>query len=415
MSNPTPEASSPPRTTLKSRLLALLLGTGVGLVGIEGALQWGFPQFRGMVSGAVDSPNAALYGWGFPPNYEHRWRDFDSGAELRVSMNDRGFKDRARTVARTPGVARIVIVGDSVTFGLVELAFQYNLVLESLLAAAGCPTEVIALAYGGWATDQELVALQQEGLRYRPDVVIVQFSSNDLEGNTLARDNAGTYSGIERHKPFRFVLSNSALQRIDSPTPPPSWRERLVRPLRSLVSYRLLVTAKELLRARLSRIGRAEGAAQTPPAGPDVIFQRDEARWQLYTALLLALRDLATAQGALFAVFPADPEAGLLAFHRLHGQLRPDPAVGWVTPNGEQGDYFFVAQELTRLTMAHAIPKVTVKRPYTRFAQDFHPNREGNRHMAEDLFDFLTQTPAFAARLCPNHVANLPVPSLQPQ
>jgi hypothetical protein len=115
-----------------------------------------------------------------------------------------------------------VVLGDSFTFGEdVGDEETYSARLEALMPGA----EVINLGVHGYGHDQMLVYLREEGIRYRPDVVLLGFLTGDMERNVLAfRDYA---------KP-RFVLEDGALVLRDSPVPPPDalaaaekWRSKL--------------------------------------------------------------------------------------------------------------------------------------------------------------------------------------------
>jgi hypothetical protein len=84
---------------------------------------------------------------------------------------------------------------------------------------------VINLGVHGYGHDQMLVYLREEGIRYRPDVVVLGFLTGDMERNVLAfRDYA---------KP-RFELKDGALVLRHGRVPPPAemaaaekWRSKL--------------------------------------------------------------------------------------------------------------------------------------------------------------------------------------------
>ena len=117
------------------------------------------------------------------------------------------------------------MLGDSFTFGEdVGDDETYSHHLEQLLPG----TEVINLGVHGYGHDQMLIYLREEGVRYRPDVVILGFLTGDMERNVLSfRDYA---------KP-RFVLDGGKLALRNSPVPPPAemaaaekWRSKFARP-----------------------------------------------------------------------------------------------------------------------------------------------------------------------------------------
>jgi lysophospholipase L1-like esterase len=138
--------------------------------------------------------------------------------------NSQGWRDSERTIQRRPGTLRILVVGDSVTYGAqVRQVDTYTAVLERKLQAHGVDAEVINMSYGGWGTDQELEALTLEGISYKPDLVILQFTTNDPSDVSYF---TSTDENTRRLKPFYYELDASgALQRHVNPLfktePPP--------------------------------------------------------------------------------------------------------------------------------------------------------------------------------------------------
>jgi hypothetical protein len=112
-----------------------------------------------------------------------------------------------------------VVIGDSVTRGVVPLDALYTRQFERLLRQSGMKVEVVTIGCGGWSTDQELEALRLEGLAYDPDVVLVQFDANDLD------EVLSPYVGMDKKKlywakPFRYDLSpDGQLVRLSKDNP----------------------------------------------------------------------------------------------------------------------------------------------------------------------------------------------------
>ena len=81
----------------------------------------------------------------------------------------------------------MLVLGDSYTIGYeVHQEEAYPSILESYLRRRGFDVEVLNAGMSGSSTAEELVFLEQEGVRYRPDVVVVGFYKNDLEDNIKA-------------------------------------------------------------------------------------------------------------------------------------------------------------------------------------------------------------------------------------
>ena len=127
----------------------------------------------------------------------------------RLSTNSKGIRGPEYSYDKAPGKKRILILGDSFTFGdEVSDAQTYPHYLQTLLP----DSEFINLGVHGYGHDQMLLYLEEEGLRYHPDLVILGFIDADMARNLLDfRDYA---------KP-RFELANGRLRLVNEPVPSP--------------------------------------------------------------------------------------------------------------------------------------------------------------------------------------------------
>lgn len=103
-----------------------------------------------------------------------------------VLTNRWGMRDREPLPNNTPGLFRIVILGDSVTFGYgIDVHDTYPNVLEELLAASTDRAkevyDVLNLGVSGYSTKDEALVLEHTGLGWDPDIVIVGYYLNDPE------------------------------------------------------------------------------------------------------------------------------------------------------------------------------------------------------------------------------------------
>jgi len=103
----------------------------------------------------------------------------------RGSSNSLGYRDREHTVEKPPGVHRILVLGDSIAAGLGVLDYDKTFpgMLEGLLRRRGFHSEVLSFAVSGYNTMQEVATLEERGLRYSPDLVLLAYSLNDIEQN----------------------------------------------------------------------------------------------------------------------------------------------------------------------------------------------------------------------------------------
>jgi len=101
------------------------------------------------------------------------------------TINSGGFRGREYSVEKPEEVYRIVVLGDSFTFGLGlndNETFSYH--LEQLLNEkniSGKRFEVLNFGVSGYNTVQEVAMLKMKALKYLPDMVIIAHQGNDIE------------------------------------------------------------------------------------------------------------------------------------------------------------------------------------------------------------------------------------------
>ncbi|MBI5184287.1 MAG: SGNH/GDSL hydrolase family protein [Nitrospinae bacterium] len=99
-------------------------------------------------------------------------------------MNSYGLRDREYSLEKPEGVFRILILGDSMTFGhgINRLENTFPKLLERSLNENSPLTrfEVINASGPGWGSDTELYFLYESGMAFDPDMVIVSYFFNDI-------------------------------------------------------------------------------------------------------------------------------------------------------------------------------------------------------------------------------------------
>jgi hypothetical protein len=131
-------------------------------------------------------------------------------AGVPVRLNRLGLRDsREYALAKKPNTFRILVLGDSVTFGhgsIYEHTYPY--LLEGLLRASYPDTDwqVWNAGVPGYNTTQELAYLLDKGATYKPDLVIVGFYNNDVIDNedlrspgVIARASSAARNFLKRH------------------------------------------------------------------------------------------------------------------------------------------------------------------------------------------------------------------------
>jgi hypothetical protein len=120
------------------------------------------------------------------PN-SHYWHKSADG-RWEFFINGQGFRDtREFRYEKPEGELRVLVLGDSFTIGYESAQdATYSAILERYLDGRGLHAEVINAGMSGSSTAEALVLLEQEGVKYCPDVVVLGFYGNDLYDNLKA-------------------------------------------------------------------------------------------------------------------------------------------------------------------------------------------------------------------------------------
>jgi hypothetical protein len=129
-----------------------------------------------------------------------------TGYPTEYRINSKGLRDDETTYEKSEGTFRIVLLGDSFTFGWgVPIEKHYSTLLEGYFKNV----EVINMGIEAFGVDQELLYLRLEGLRYEPDLVLA-YVPGYFEHRHMHTNRFG------RNKP-RFVLNDGELVLKNSP------------------------------------------------------------------------------------------------------------------------------------------------------------------------------------------------------
>jgi lysophospholipase L1-like esterase len=123
------------------------------------------------------------------PGSHYKWQG------ISVDINSHGLRGPETTYEKPPATFRILNLGDSVAMGWgVREEDTYGQRLESLLNERGIGDlryEVINAGVPGWNPENYLAYLQAEGLKYEPDLILLDLTTaNDIKGKSaLLADN----------------------------------------------------------------------------------------------------------------------------------------------------------------------------------------------------------------------------------
>jgi len=208
--------SSVPRRSI-GRRLAGTLGTLLGIAAITFLLGELATRFVLGIRPLDDAPS--IYTADPRLGWRHRAGgagDFVKlGARQHIEINSHGLREREIPPGEHPGMTRVLVLGDSAVAGLeVPPEKVWTRVAEDALRARGRSVQFVNAGVRGWGTDQSLLFLQDEGMRYRPDLVLYFWNDNDVD------DNETIHRPFRRYgKAFFDVASDGALLLRGVPVP----------------------------------------------------------------------------------------------------------------------------------------------------------------------------------------------------
>jgi lysophospholipase L1-like esterase len=111
---------------------------------------------------------------------------------FHVKINSYGFRDYEYSMEKPPNTFRIVVLGDSITFGEgVELNETYSKVLEKLLNEKNggkIKYEVLNFGVGSYNAAEKVEVLATVAINFTPDLIIFQYLGDDIINWTEFRE-----------------------------------------------------------------------------------------------------------------------------------------------------------------------------------------------------------------------------------
>ena len=178
------------RKELKQNLLLLVISIVIILILIEVTLRlFGYPVY-GFQKGVFISDDS--FGYKLTPNYSGIQSAY--GRSYFLESNSQGIRDnREYSYEKPPRTKRIILLGDSITFGNgVDLNDSYAEILRNKFSQSNQKVEVINRGIPGYGINNEYVRFIDEGIKYAPDIVIIQYTPNDWGTHQLSTENDKT-------------------------------------------------------------------------------------------------------------------------------------------------------------------------------------------------------------------------------
>ena len=280
-----------------------------------------------------------------------------------VRINEAGLRDDEPLGAAKPsGELRLLVLGDSVTFGNgVATPDTYPEVLERLLRERGLAVRALNAGVQGYSVHQEADFLRERGLGLEPDALLVGFYENDVTIRTpIGSETARAMIGAGGHL--------------------------LPRPLvYGLKRLRSLVFVSYLLREARWRWFPPEADYHSRDLFQDQPSPASERSWRDVRDSLAAIAAAARGRGIepVLAVFPHP------------SQLEPS-----LLERTYQGRVLAIAGEIgmTAVDLLPAFRAAAARGEVPFIAFDGHPSAAGHRAAAEALVDAVAKSLARTAR-----------------
>jgi len=329
------------RGRARTRALLVVLSAGLPLLVADRALRPFVERWTGLF---VSDPELGWF---------HAAGACDTYWGTRVRTNAQGLRGPPTLVPRPAGTRRVLVLGDSVVFGL-SLADDEETLPAQLsveLAARVGPVECVNAGVSGWTTGQERAYLRARGLALEPDCVVLVFVLNDpVESiQRYGSDGRGAQLLYARPEGLRGWLAESGL---------------------------VLALREWSLQRALRRAPEAPFSAYDLMRAPEA--PRVEAAWQRTLADLAALQEDCARAGLPLAVvlFPYALQLGLPGSEAPQARLLA----------------FARERSLTCLDLLPAFREAARPAggdPRAWFLDGVHPSARGNRLAAAEIARFL--------------------------
>jgi hypothetical protein len=114
-------------------------------------------------------------------NYWHKSADF----KINIRTNSRGIRaDEEISYEKPAGLKRIVVLGDSFGMGYeVDIKDTFLSRMKINLEGHGKKVQIVNLSVSGHGNAEELIMLQNEGIKYHPDLVLLCWHDTDYDDN----------------------------------------------------------------------------------------------------------------------------------------------------------------------------------------------------------------------------------------
>lgn len=352
------------------------------------------------------------------PQFHHRLKPhqtyhyYSTEFDVRIRTNAYGLRGPDPVLPKPPGRLRVLMLGDSYTFGFpVQDSETFCALVERDLNEQGYPVEVINGGVSGYAPTLEYVSLRDQYLAFEPDLVILWYDLGDLQEDAwfqknLLYDQAGRIVRCDpRYINGRFdwgewLKNHSALAKyFDAKVLRTIYKMRVLGP----VGYLKVALRGERAKVAIARLKGRQKAADLAANDRFLLVRESSTEemltpyWSLSRRYLVMIRDLLAERHIPFMV-------GLYPYGMLAGPDQWDQGrTAWGFERGRTYDAKPALSLFERFSNEEQVPLVDTFERFRSAAKteklfydwDGHCTPAGQRVIATSL----VQDPQFLALL----------------
>jgi lysophospholipase L1-like esterase len=193
----------------------------------------------------------------YAPHQTGVWRIRDEVA-APYAINAQGWNTGAGDylMPRTPGVARIAVVGDSMIEAM-QVAHDRSMAerLAQELSRDGRPVEVYRFAMSGAPLSQYLWMIEREVMAYRPDAIVINLAHNDFDES---------FGFVQGRYTSSFLKLRIAGGKVAEEIPPEPWRPRIADWVRRTATARYMYYRWQVRPGAIRELFLGSAHAETP-------------------------------------------------------------------------------------------------------------------------------------------------------
>jgi len=350
------------------------------------------------------------------PHFHHRLKPsetyhyYSSEFDVHIRTNRFGLRGPDPVLPKPPGLFRILMLGDSFTFGFpVQDQETFSYLIERGLQAHGYPVEVVNGGISGYSPVLEYIALRDEFIQFDPDLVILWYDRGDLQDDALYERNLlyDPHGNILRCDPhyvngqfdwWDWCQAHSAIAKY--------LQTRIIRTVQKMQllgvgGYLRVILHGERAKVAIARLKTEQQASDLPMYDRFLMIRETttpallERYWPISGRYVLMIRDLLAQRGIPFILgtYPYGVTAGATQW--------AEGRVYWGFERSRLYDSSAVRTVVMRFAQTEGIPLIRTAPSFRAAAQseklyynwDGHMTAAGHRVLAEHVLQdapFLT-------------------------